>query len=412
MKSTKIKIAYDSVLPDTDARDRVRAKLNSRRSTKRTLPPIVVWPAATAALVCLAVLGYVFITPAQQHNEVISAPPAVSPSDTVKHTPPELPGTQAPFEMPGTQAQSVNSLTFVAFLANQPDVGWVGVNEFEFYLADLSPMFSALFCAERGLYIAPISFTIEGENITSFELSADTGSFAKLKRTVVDGFAPGTMRDFSELLMDPDSYEIVGSEVTLDGSYTGYSVMMYWIMDNVALDNMPREVDFRVTASFSDNSTTDMLVTVRLPDDQSASEWLFEPSFIDQRNESLPPEAFDGSMLQEEALKGLIDALGNLKQQFENRGQRAEGLLSIPLEDCELIPESFKVFTDVYRFDLGEHTFEWELIRGFQIEEGQAVRVAIKGDLEHETGYITVVMRGSDNSLAGMVYRAPQRMLP
>jgi hypothetical protein len=349
------------------------------------------------------VLGYVYITPAQHHNEAVSVPTVAGPSETVEHAPPD---------MQGTQAQSVNSLTFVAFLANQHDVGWVGENEFEYYMADLSPMFSALFCTERGLYIAPINFTIEGENITSFELSACVGNFAKLKQTVFDGFAPGTMRDFNELLMNPDSYEIVGSEVTLDGSYTGYSVMMHWIMENVALDSMPKEVDFRVTASFSDYSTEDMVVTVRLPDVQSTSEWLSEPLYIDQHRESFPLETFDGNMEYNEALRDISNALSNMKQQFENRGQQIEQLLSIPLEDCELIPESVKLFTDVYRFDFVEHIFEWELIRGFQISEGQYERVAIISDLDYGVGYITVVRRGSDNNLTGMVYRVPLSMLP
>jgi hypothetical protein len=88
---------------------------------------------------------------------------------------------------------------------------------------------------------------------------------------------------------------------------------------------------------------------------------------------------------------------------------------NIPLDKCELIPESVKVFKDVYEFTVGERdnpytpyaelTFYAEWVEFAKFDKDGIHRAGFVADDDREFYYMLVIKRDNNGTLTGMVYK-------
>jgi len=82
----------------------------------------------------------------------------------------------------------------------------------------------------------------------------------------------------------------------------------------------------------------------------------------------------------------------------------------IPLEECELIPESVRIVTDVYEFETGiDSLVRREIIEdGFLFLNNSVTRIMWGNYMDDDPrGFLAVIKRDADGVMTGMVYRVP-----
>jgi hypothetical protein len=229
MRNEKIVDSWDKLNPGEIEKKRILNKIEEKqgiRSPKRR-PALSV---AVAAVLCLAIIGGIFLSPKGNNVFNLTAYALEAREDG------------------STELREID-------IADQPDTYWNG------YFND-------------GVFYVSVGLKCEGENLKSVEFSVDEGFFAK---QYIGGAATGTdipaMYVNDRLVMYGTEFEKLGNKFTLTGDTLGGELLLFWgiELENVAedsifdRDSLPEKIDIRATARFSDGKTQEETLTIDLP---------------------------------------------------------------------------------------------------------------------------------------------------
>ena len=83
---------------------------------------------------------------------------------------------------------------------------------------------------------------------------------------------------------------------------------------------------------------------------------------------------------------------------------------NIPLEDCELIPESVQILSDVWEYNVGGTTSRFDIYEEYlKFNEDGIFRQGYTGD--GDSVVISVIQQNDNGTLTGMLYWIPQHIL-
>jgi hypothetical protein len=219
MKNEKIINAINTIQPDTEAENRVLAKINQKLPSPRPFFRSTVTIATAAAVVCLCILGgsmLIDTTPWQTINPARDS----------------------------MQGQTENSFVLTAYaMAQQPDGTVENLGQIEFAQEGTTQdtPFDGTLIVSRGegenffvevTQLIGIAFRCEGENIQTVKFSVDNGNFIKLNE---DG-----------------EWVLFGTFYTINQAEFAYSHPIYWAV-NTGLHNVEKFEDtIAVTVAFND----------------------------------------------------------------------------------------------------------------------------------------------------------------
>ena len=231
------------------------------------------------------------------------------------------------------------------------------------------------------LYIN-VGLRYEGENIESVTFTTEEGFFAKQYISALS-----TEKNVSRLYVGADNtlvlvgteFEIVGSQVTLNGETMTDDLLLFWGMESETGVH-PNKIEINAVATFRDGRTQEVPISVDLSSGAGLA-------------------LFRKSPLSEE-------------EQQEAQQQGAETYAyyqSLPLEDCELIEDSVEAVTDVYEVPLGSVvTNIITLNEDMEFDEDGIWRGGPATSSDQV--YIPVIRRNADGTYTGMVYRVPEEL--
>jgi len=399
MKNDEIANAYDSILPDDGAKDRVLNRIRQKQGRGHPVSRLaarvpaaaaaVAAVAAAAAVICLIVVGYMYLSPAQPQDAgnpvAVMADMKNQPTDAISQ----------PF---GNETH--NAFTFLAYAASLPDTG--SDDQKEFNAGNRPDNVLAHYEREHSRFLVGLGLRCGGENIRNIEISVGEGYFAKLKPVLItpsDG--PITPSDGPiyigiDRLTIFDNFEAIGSSVTFgDDSVSTINIdMMFWVLEGVDFSSLPEEVEIRAKVTFLDGATQESVSLIDLTDVVYITEW------ASLENQQLRQELYE----------------------------MHDFYLNIPLEECELVPYSMQVVADVYVYELGSDSHEATIFpmtfdlavdglyrtgRGEpEFDEYGVCRIAFGDDAGDgdSRGYLVVIKRDESGTMTGMVYRTPKRV--
>lgn len=229
------------------------------------------------------------------------------------------------------------------------------------------------------LYIN-VGLRYEGENIERVTFTTEEGFFAKQSISALStGKHVGRLYAGADstLVLVGTEFEIVGSQVTLNGETMTDDLLLFWGMESETGVH-PNKLEMTAVATFRDGRTQEVPISVDL--------------------------SGVGMVLDRES------PLSEEEQQ-EAQQQGAETYAyyqSLPLEDCELMEDSVEAVTDVYEFSLGVLTRIITLNENMEFDEDGIWRdgPATRSDQV----YIPVIRRNVDGTYTGMVYRVPEEL--
>ena len=232
------------------------------------------------------------------------------------------------------------------------------------------------------LYVG-IGLKCEGEGIESVEFFASEGFFAtQIIGSAADGESVPKMGVGDRLLMYGFEFEVIGDRITLDSDTVYDNLLIFWGKNYSTEEywsNRPKEIIVRAIATFSNGETSEQMVTIDLSGHGTMS-------------------IADGAAIPE--LEELREQQEAQREYFEN----------IPLDNCELIPESVEVFTDVYEYTIGDGSGGWFHTPPDDSEipfDASGIFRSSYGQAFDGSGYIVVIKRNSDGTFTGMQYIVP-----
>lgn len=224
------------------------------------------------------------------------------------------------------------------------------------------------------VFFVSVGLKCEGENIKSVEFSTDEGFFAKqhigdLKNS--EDVMTMYVGAESRIAVYGTDFETVGDKIILDKDTLTDDLLLFWGTENNDLKDIPQKIDIQAKATFNDGGTDERTVTIDL----------------------------SGT--------GLIG--GSVPMSEEQRKQLKEQddyLKNIPLEQCELIPESVKTVTNVYEYEIGGSGVRFDIVENeMEFDEDGVFRGGWWGS--DEGWIITVIKRDGSGVLTGMSYKVP-----
>lgn len=225
-----------------------------------------------------------------------------------------------------------------------------------------------------------VGLKCEGENIESVEFSTEDGFFAKQTigelsaRDGVPTMYVGTV-DAHRIAVYGTDFEKIGNTLTLDKDTLTDDLLLFWGKENVNLANdneRPQRIDIQAKVTFTDGQTQEQTVTI----DLSTGLGLFAGPAIAPSAEEIA---------------------------------RQEYYRNVPLEECELIPESVETLNGVYEYAAGGASVRFVIVEdALAFDENGVYRSGFWGGDGDEI-LISVIRRGDDGVLTGMTYKAPKR---
>ena len=397
MKNEKIIKAWNMLDPSDTTKNRIFDRIEEKRKVKHQIKRPVFRTAAlltaTAAVICVAVLGVRFLTRQGQGDPdatvAQSQQPQPQQQPQQQQQPPQsqLPPQQQQPSVSSTLQTPGSAYTFslVAYTVHALPDGSFGLREVD--LLDQPDVWGSYFDGENGLYYVSVGLRAEGENIRSVEFSVAEGFFAKqyigdLKNK------EGVMRSYvgsdSRLVMVGDEFDIVGNVLVLENNEMVDDLLLFWGMEIDESDFYnsgvphPDKIDVNAIATFNNGATAERTVTIDL---------------------SGP------------GVGGVRPSDAEIERMYQEHLARYEYFMNIPLEEMELIPESVSRLTlnpvyDAYYFvyDAGygeqailvqeEHT---------EFDEHGMCRKSFGGGPIGD--HMVVLMRDAEGEIIGMLYK-------
>jgi len=223
-----------------------------------------------------------------------------------------------------------------------------------------------------------IRLKCDSANVTSVEYFVDEGFFALPQTAETENREVREVLTGSEQLLDlrGATFDLVGSSFTLYSNSIDDDLLLLWGYKTNWYCK-PEKIDVHAVATFNNGKTAEQTVTIDLV------EWGMQLTF--------PSGAI-----------GMPDGWQEMRDYF----------MSIPLEECELIPESVKIFTETEVFEYengfgGGGVFELLPNSIYYFDENSILRGDFQYLLDDKKGSLVVVRRNNDETLTGMVYYVP-----
>ena len=269
--------------------------------------------------------------------------------------------------MPGP----ANTFAVKAYALEEQADGTIGLKETD--LLHQSDVWGGYYDGEY-LYIN-VGLRYEGENIESVTFTTEEGFFAKQSISALStGENVGRLYVGADntLVLVGTEFEIVGSQVTLNGETMTDDLLLFWGMESETGAH-PFRIEMTAVATFRDGRTKEVPISVDLSGvglAVSSDAWSEE-----DRQESMEISSY-----------------------YEE----------LPLEKCELLEESVEPVTDVYEARMGTGSTRLTLHDGIEFDEDGIWR----GGWMQSGGqvYIPVIRRNVDGTYTGMVYRVPEEL--
>ena len=359
MKNEKIIHAFNTVQPDNEIKNRVFDKAMQKHSRKRPAFKTAASLAA-AAVICLMVFG--------------SMLPA---------------------------AESENFFSVKAYALEQRDDGSIELREMD--LMGDEQRWSYHF--DGSSFYLNINLKCEGENINSVDFYTDDGFFAKqyLKtengRIVLEPGVPAAGRtnrdgDIAVTMYGRD-FEKIGNKFTLNKDEIADDLLLFLGKEIHVTDwkrvheQFPSQMIIRAVATFNDGKTQEEIITLDLAAGEGSG------SIV------LPQEEIE-------------------RRQAES-AEYQELLHSIPLDQCEVMPDSLQIlaYGDTFEYEHSDERFTGTVFHPITedsmssameqglFDENGIFRTSSSLPDDGSDGYIAVIFRRDDGRYTGMVYRVP-----
>ncbi|MGE4485332.1 MAG: hypothetical protein AB7C97_09525 [Oscillospiraceae bacterium] len=234
----------------------------------------------------------------------------------------------------------------------------------------------------------------EGENIESVEFSTDDGFFAEqyignLSDISTSGVPTLYVGPDNQMVVFGTDFDDVGSMITLDKE-TADNYLLFWgtnYIDSSESPSFPKVTTVHAKVTFRNGKTAEKDVTIDL---SGTGAFTYQPSEEQNTQEQKEYEAYS-KLLQ-----------------------------SIPLDKCEVRPDSVQSFTygDTYEY----HTTGDPLATAYYPITEESADAALfdeNGIFRHGSslpddgsdGFIAVIVRNADGTFTGMVYKVPGQLI-
>ena len=399
MKNEKLIAAWNNANPREAAVirifDRIQEKQNSTYHIGKTVLKKAVALASMAVVICLAVTGVMYLTARDSSGAPESAHlnEAVRDAADFQHGGVSISSNVSPSQAEAGAIpiqQGDNNFVLLAYTFEPQQDGTVVLRETEILDRDISmrgfPL--TLDKYENGVYFSGVGMICNGNNIAGVEFTVNEGVFGKLSKS---GLVKWQSDAEALLGYNNDEVDILGNCVYLSkDDITGDTVLMWCIENLYDIDRSHREIIIKARATFTDNNIAEQIV------------------FLD-----FSPEA----IIEREKLYR-IAGLEYL--------ERLEYYRSIPLDECELVPDSVQQVSHVYQYNF-KPTEETESglsnpgivwvndngfangREGFEFDEN-GLMVAGYSDTfgdDLDRGCIFVIKLEDDGTTTGMLFRPP-----
>ena len=368
MKNEKIVNAYNNIQPGGEVRERVLDRVAQRQHNKRHICRTAIPFAAVAAVICLVVLGGIFLTP---------------------------------------QSENVNFFSLKAYALEQQPDGSIEMREADL----LGDTYYWTTFNDGSVFYLNANLKCEGENISSVVFFADNGFFAKQYLRTENGIiiqeegvpasyskAPGDI-DYT-LVMYGHEFDVVGDSFSLDSGPVADDYLLFVGVEVSDWREPPPQITIRATATFNDGKTQEETIVLDL-----ANAGLGTGVVV------YPPEELE-------------------RRQAENE-KRLNALYSIPLEQCVVVPGSvqFLNFGDTFTYSnefviaapgdivstaamypVTEESISSAMAQGLFDEIG-IFRLGSNLPDDGSDGYIAVIENNLDGTFTGMVYVVPSQLI-
>jgi len=199
--------------------------------------------------------------------------------------------------------------------------------------------------------------------------------------------------------MGAGRFDNLGNKMTFDRRYIDLldiGLLLFWVFDADEFVSTNPNMEVSVSVVFSDGFTGYETV-------------VFDPSNI------VVHHYVDYDYIRDDAnaqLRSLLDYY-----------------LNIPLEECELVPDSVSPVVDgIFSYEIGDKRYEVNVLEITMLFEYDGIRRIVRGEStfnedntrrisfgdnagsDDEMGYLAIIKRDVDGSMTGMVFRTPKRM--
>ena len=365
MKDEKIVNAFDRLQPGDEVKNRIYFRAMQRQRNKRPVFKAVASFAAAAAVICLLALGANLLSP-----------------------------------------QSGNAFAIKAYAMEQMDDGTIELREVDL----LGDKYYWSTYNDGSIFYVSANLKCEGENIKRVDFYTDDGFFAKQYLKIEDGKiiteegvpasyrkAPGDT-DYT-LVMYGEDFDIIGSSFTLGKGDMTDDYLLFLGNEVSNRRDRPSQMTIRAVATFTDGKTQEETVTLDLSEGEIVGTGIFK----------LPPEEIARMNAEHEKYMALLS--------------------SIPLDRCEVIPDTVQELTygDYFEystdrgigdglvvamaiFEISEVSMSDAYRQGLFDEDG-IFRVGSNlhrlGESDGSDGFIAVILDNGDGTYTGMVYNVP-----
>jgi len=397
MKNEKITNAWNKLDPSDVAKRRISDKIDERQNSgyrgRKQVFRYAAMISAAAAVLCLAVLGYVFLnqssSPDMPGADLTLTTGNLqetqnSGRDTDATNTPDTPYTHQVEVNPLPAAQNNNSFRLLAYTFNMPgDDATVRTTDI---IRDSRRNASGVCVLQGGGYYAGweniwysmIGFLYEGENISKVEFSVDEGFLGRqgLDESMSGRGEPGYP---VILVFQAGIIEHLGSKVVFDEGFLSQDDILMWGIEATEdLSSVPWEVTIRAKAIFLDDTYAEQEVTLDI-------------------------------------LSAVMDYRQREIERLEYMAYQ-EFCYSLSLEDCELVSDSVRPVTNSFEYyyyddDRGMRDVEYTSSDSFESNLGDddyfILACGPKYRNDDDRGFMVVIKRDDDGSMIGMIYRTP-----
>ncbi|NLV23057.1 MAG: hypothetical protein GXY49_13945 [Syntrophomonadaceae bacterium] len=246
--------------------------------------------------------------------------------------------------------------------------------------------------ATNTMYVG-LGLRCEGENIESVEFSTDNGFFAEqyignLADISTSGVPALYVGPDNQMVMFGENFDDVGSTITLDAESVD-DYLLFWGTHYVCdseYPSFPEEIIIHVKAAFSNGKTAEKDVTIDL---SGTSSFSFTPSEEQKAQNQKDYE------VHEKLLK------------------------SIPLDKCEVVPDSVQALTygDTYEYHMGDplatsyKPITEESMEAAPFDKNGILRISSSLPDDGSDGHIAVIELNGEGTYTGMVYKVPGELI-
>lgn len=290
--------------------------------------------------------------------------------------------------------QGDNIFVVKAYAMEIQEDGSVELREVD--IADTRPEYwGGYIDGETNTMYVGLGLRCEGENIESVEFSTDDGFFSEqyignLADISTSGVPALYVGPDNQMVMFSEDFDDAGSTITLDKEKAD-DYLLFWgtnYVDNPEFPYhppFPKEIIVHAKATFSNGKTAEKDVTINL---SGTGAFSYTPS----------EEQKAQNQKDNEVYKNLLQ--------------------SIPLDKCEVVPDSVQTLTygDTYEYHLSDSSAGYrpiteESMEAALFDKNGVFRIGSSLPSDGSDGYIAVLERNGDDTFTGMVYKVPGQLI-